>query len=480
VNELCGLQGIGKVVGSGKDTKLKGVGIDGQEGKASGFLNVLEPKADASSEKLEGSDVPFNTITGKESKDLVPLLGCLGEEIVELIVSHKIEGQQEIESIAINNKLNNYSGFCEQSARGEQKQGEIALLLEELSTLLQEAQAEGVSLVGGKAEESHQEKEEKKKGESACEGFVGFSLQGAEIPILAGESDNQDLSGARGSLKSTAVDVVAANDAKKGLLITKDFLNSQNGNSKNIAVLNNKSGDGNSENVAENSIKPESLLLTEENKAPIGGKESLNSSASLVNSERSNSALEKVADEIFEVSSLKRKRGNPKEHFAMMETSGAPKVNPQAPFRVGQFDTQKAAMFLAESVDRAVRIWRDSRGQKMGIIQVEPPELGKVRISVRSEQNIVHVHVTVDGAELGKLMQQAADTLKDSFSKKGITMGEFSVDVGGDGREQSNQQEGAESLSGGKGYLGPEDFVEEDEVLLGRLDLYNGILYWIA
>ncbi|MBO8154794.1 flagellar hook-length control protein FliK, partial [Thermovirga sp.] len=153
---------------------------------------------------------------------------------------------------------------------------------------------------------------------------------------------------------------------------------------------------------------------------------------------------------------------------------------PQAPFRVGQFDTQKAAMFLAESVDRAVRIWRDSRGQKKGIIQVEPPELGKVRISVRSEQNIVHVHVTVDGAELGKLMQQAADTLKDSFSKKGITMGEFSVDVGGDGREQSNQQEGAGSLSGGKGYVGLEDFVEEDEVLLGRLDLYNGILYWIA
>ncbi|MBO8154761.1 hypothetical protein, partial [Thermovirga sp.] len=73
MNELCGLQGIGKVVGSGKDAKLKGVGIDGQEGKADGFLNVLEPKADASSEKLEGSDVPFNTITGKENKDLVPL-----------------------------------------------------------------------------------------------------------------------------------------------------------------------------------------------------------------------------------------------------------------------------------------------------------------------------------------------------------------------------------------------------------------------
>lgn len=123
MNELCGLQGIGKVVGSGNDTKLKGVGIDGQEGKADGFLNILEPKTDASSEKLEGSDVPFNTITGKESKDLVPLLGCLGEEIVELIVSHKIESQQEIESIVINNKLNGYSGFCEQSARGEQKQG---------------------------------------------------------------------------------------------------------------------------------------------------------------------------------------------------------------------------------------------------------------------------------------------------------------------------------------------------------------------
>jgi len=470
VNELCGLQGVGKVVGSGKDAKLKGVGIDGQEGMADNFLNILdlsilEPKSDASGENLEGSDVPFNTITEGENKDLRPLLDCLGKKIVELIGSHNIEGLQEIESAITNNKLNGYSGFCEQGAKGEQKQEEIALLFEELSALLQESQAEGVSLVGREAEEPHQDKKETKKGESTCEGFADCNLQGVGIPILTGENNNQDLSGTKGSLKPKAIDVVAANEAKKGLLITKDFLNNKNGNS---------------ENVAGNSIKPESLLLTEENKVPVGEKENLNLSANFVNTERRNSALDEVANKIFEISPLEKKKENPKERFAMTEVLEASKANTQPSFRVSRFDTQKAATFLAESVDRVVRIWRDSRGQKKGVIQVEPPELGKVRISVRSENNIVHIHVTVDGAELGKLMQQAADTLKDSFSRKGITMGEFSVDVGGDGRGESNQQEGAGILSGGKGYLGPEDFVEEDEVLLGRLDLYNGILYWIA
>jgi len=469
LSDLCGLQWVDNV-GNGKNIKnikLKIVGVDGQEGMADGsFLNILnfnvqESESGVLGKNLEGSDVPFNTTKEADKEGLGPFLGSLGKGIVDLIAPCKVEDLKEIESAIINDKLDGYGVLCEQCAKGEQKQEEIALLFEKLYALLQEDQVEGVSFVAGGTEEPHQDKKEMKKEDLACENSSNFSQQGVGIPILTEENNNQGLSGAEMASKPAKVDVVSPKEARKELLITKDFLN------------NNKNN-----NAAESNMKPEGLLLTEVTKAPVGEKEGLNVRASFVGADHSDKAFNEAADKIFDISPLGRKRENPKEPFPTTEVVEASKVYTKPSF--SRFDTQKAAAFLAESVDRVVRVFRDSRGQNKGVIQVEPPELGKVRIAVRSEHNTVHIHVTVDGAELGKLMQQAAGTLKDSFGRKGIVMGEFSVDVSGGGREQSHQQEGAGNLPGGRGYLGPEDLFEEDEVLLGRLDLYNGILYWIA
>lgn len=141
-----------------------------------------------------------------------------------------------------------------------------------------------------------------------------------------------------------------------------------------------------------------------------------------------------------------------------------------------------AVGLLAQGMDRAVSILEDPKGQKRGIIQIEPPELGKVKMVVRSDHNTVSVKVSVDGPEVAQVIQQASDSLRSALERRGLMLGEFSVDVGQSGHQGDYRHHEPHATGSYLGALAGEDggSLLEEEVLLGRLDLESGVWHWVV
>lgn len=166
---------------------------------------------------------------------------------------------------------------------------------------------------------------------------------------------------------------------------------------------------------------------------------------------------------------------------ALFEARDVPPQNQgDAPFPIR---VQVSSRLLAEGMDRTITILRSSSGEKRGVIQIEPPELGKVRVVVHSDHNTVNVRVTVDGPEVGHVIQQASDGLRNALEKRGLVLGEFSVDVGDSGHQGTSRHNEFYGFDNNfLGALAEEDNLSalEEDILLGRLDVSRGVWHWVV
>lgn len=106
------------------------------------------------------------------------------------------------------------------------------------------------------------------------------------------------------------------------------------------------------------------------------------------------------------------------------------------------------------SVSKAFNIVRNSLSQRHSqlTVQLDPAELGKMKLDVRLTDNHMRLTVVTETAEAGKLMTERFETLKTSLEAQGITISRFDVTVrpsaSGDAQNNNDNQQQQSSNNG--------------------------------
>jgi flagellar hook-length control protein FliK len=110
-------------------------------------------------------------------------------------------------------------------------------------------------------------------------------------------------------------------------------------------------------------------------------------------------------------------------------------------------------------------------------IVVEPPALGRIDVALRTTSNGVEALFRVENEELKQMVQFQLDSLKTSLQAQGIHVSALTVDIR-NSEGQKDRSHGAPKRGRRAGPDGVED--DADEAVISRLDLENGLLYWVA
>ncbi|MCZ6697343.1 MAG: flagellar hook-length control protein FliK [Planctomycetota bacterium] len=79
-------------------------------------------------------------------------------------------------------------------------------------------------------------------------------------------------------------------------------------------------------------------------------------------------------------------------------------------------------------------------GQSRATLQLNPPELGRLTIQVRMQQQAMELHVQVDRADVGRLIESRMGELRDALSVHGIRVERTDVVVRSDASSDANPQ----------------------------------------
>jgi flagellar hook-length control protein FliK len=135
---------------------------------------------------------------------------------------------------------------------------------------------------------------------------------------------------------------------------------------------------------------------------------------------------------------------------------------------------------LREGLDNVVRFIRVSGEQKAALI-VDPPALGRISVELTNSTVGLEASIKVGSEQVRQLIQDQLAQLRWSLERQGVQLTHFSVDVQQDNgrREQgrsADRERGVEALAGNGGV----EREGESEETLFRVDLNQGLLYWVA
>jgi flagellar hook-length control protein FliK len=132
---------------------------------------------------------------------------------------------------------------------------------------------------------------------------------------------------------------------------------------------------------------------------------------------------------------------------------------------------------LREGLDNVVRFIRVSGEQKAALI-VDPPALGRVSVELTHSAVGLEASIKVGSEQVRQLIQDQLAQLRWSLAQQGVQLTHFSVDVQQDNerREQgrSSERRRVEAAAG------TDDGEGEGEETMFRVDLDQGLLYWVA
>lgn len=133
--------------------------------------------------------------------------------------------------------------------------------------------------------------------------------------------------------------------------------------------------------------------------------------------------------------------------------------------------TQAAA--IRDGITNVVRFIRADGMQKARVV-VDPPALGRISVELTSGTSGVEASIKVSSEQIRQLVQDQLSQLRMNLSQQGVQVAEFTVDVQQDnsGQQHNQQQEQAMLNFGG--------MTEDDETEEFRVDLEEGLLYWVA
>jgi flagellar hook-length control protein FliK len=130
---------------------------------------------------------------------------------------------------------------------------------------------------------------------------------------------------------------------------------------------------------------------------------------------------------------------------------------------------------LREGLDNVVRFVRTNGTQKASLI-VDPPALGRISVELTSGATGLDASIKVSSEQIRQLVQDQIVQLRMSLEQQGVQVAHFSVDVQQDSEHQ--RQSGQQQSRNARRVPGENPDVEEETVF--RVDLNQGLLYWVA
>ena len=131
---------------------------------------------------------------------------------------------------------------------------------------------------------------------------------------------------------------------------------------------------------------------------------------------------------------------------------------------------------LRDGLVNVVRFIRADGVQKASVV-IDPPALGRISVELTSSSSGVEASIKVASEQIRQLVQDQLTQLRMNLSEQGVQVAEFTVDV-----QQDNQQRGNSQNENQRD--GRENFIagieEESDTEEFRVDLEDGLLYWVA
>ena len=130
---------------------------------------------------------------------------------------------------------------------------------------------------------------------------------------------------------------------------------------------------------------------------------------------------------------------------------------------------------VREGIVNTVRFIRADGVRKANII-IDPPALGRISVEIVSSSSGVEASVKVASEQIRQIVQEQITQLRDNLSQQGVQVSEFTVDVQQDSTGQG-QNSGHEDRRSPYSFTAPENDDDAEEF---RIDLEEGLLYWVA
>lgn len=144
--------------------------------------------------------------------------------------------------------------------------------------------------------------------------------------------------------------------------------------------------------------------------------------------------------------------------------SGAPLMTAQEPAVFG------------EGVSNVVR-FLTVQGETRASIVIEPPALGRVDIELSQTAGGIEASLKVNTEQLRQYIQDQSAMLRNILQQQGVVLTEFSVDVRDMAQRDGSKNEEQRRQARVRGVDDPE---AAEEVADFRIDLEQGLLYWVA
>ena len=144
--------------------------------------------------------------------------------------------------------------------------------------------------------------------------------------------------------------------------------------------------------------------------------------------------------------------------------SGAPLMTTQEPAAFGR------------GVSDVVR-FLTVQGESKASIVIEPPALGRVDIELSQTAGGIEASLKVNTEQLRQYIQDQSALLRNILQQQGVALTEFSVDVRDMAQRDGSKEEGRRRQTRVRG-VG--DLETAEEVADFRIDLEQGLLYWVA
>lgn len=132
---------------------------------------------------------------------------------------------------------------------------------------------------------------------------------------------------------------------------------------------------------------------------------------------------------------------------------------------------------LRNGLVNVVRFIRADGVQKANII-VDPPALGRISVEITSSSSGVEASIKVASEQIRQLVQDQLSLLRMNLAEQGVQVSEFTVDVQQD--SQQNGRNSQEENNNQNGRTGAIAGAEEEDTEEFRVDLEEGLLYWVA
>jgi hypothetical protein len=130
---------------------------------------------------------------------------------------------------------------------------------------------------------------------------------------------------------------------------------------------------------------------------------------------------------------------------------------------------------LREGLDNVVRFIRVSGEQKAALI-VDPPALGRISVELTNNAVGLEASIKVGSEQARQLIQDQLAQLRWSLAQQGVQLTHFSVDVQQDnGRREQGQNSDRRRVE-----ASTRNDMDEGEETVFRVDLDQGLLYWVA